>query len=92
MVTYFSFEIDTLEIVLKEHLDVVDMFFIGSFRNLITLDIYFISVEANVTHKGRSKPMLWNLLKKTKRFKFADSDKVKPILLYHSNPSQDDMW
>ena len=54
--------------------------------------IKLLTVEANVTHKGRSKPMLWDMLKKTKRFKFADTEKVKPILLYHNDPSQDDMW
>ena len=43
-----SFEIDTLEIVLKEQVDVVDKFFI---------------VEANFTHHGRPKPMLWKLLR-----------------------------
>ena len=51
-----------------------------------------VPVEANVTHKGRSKPMLLDLLKKTKRFKFPDCEKVKAIHLYHNDPSQDDKW
>ena len=59
-----SFEIDTLEIVLKEQVDVVDKFFI---------------VEANFTHHGRPKPMLWKLLRDTKRFLFMPKDKVQQI-------------
>ena len=51
----------------------------------------FSTVEANVTHKGRSKPMLWEMLRETKRFAFAKSGKVEHVPLFH-NGSSDDMW
>ena len=58
----FSFEIDTLEIVLKEQVDVVDKFFLGrqlsNNQDIKMFDNMFFSkypdpaVEANFTHKG----------------------------------------
>jgi hypothetical protein len=73
----FGFEADTLEIALRDQLDLVDWFFI---------------VESTVTHKGvrlclvtskmplqMSKPLMWERLKFTPRFSFADLNKVGPI-------------
>ena len=55
----FSFEIDTLEIVLKEQVDVVDKFFIGrqlsnnqDIRMFDNFEFPDPAVEANFTHKG----------------------------------------
>ena len=58
----FSFEIDTLEIVLKEQVDIVDKFFLGrqlpNNQDIKMFDNMFFSkfpdpaVEANFTHKG----------------------------------------
>ena len=70
----FSFEIDTLEIVLKEQVDVVDKFFLGrqlSNNQVIKMfdNLFFSSkfpdpaVEANFTHKGvRFKFFILSLL------------------------------
>ena len=55
----FSFEIDTLEIVLKEQVDVVDKFFLGkqlsNNQDIKMFDNFEFpdpAVEANFTHKG----------------------------------------
>ena len=51
----FSFEIDTLEIVLKEQVDVVDKFFLGKQLSNKMFDNFEFpdsAVEANFTHKG----------------------------------------
>lgn len=79
VITYFlGFEIqDTLEIVLKEHVDVVDKIFI---------------VEANYTHKGKDKPLLWDIVKKTQRFEFMPASKVIHVQIEsHITPSSD-IW
>ena len=44
----FGFEVDTLEIQLREAADLVDHYFI---------------VEATLTHKGEPKPVLWERLR-----------------------------
>ena len=48
MMVLFGFEVDTLEILLREVKDLVDVLFI---------------VEATHTHKGDSKPLIWERLK-----------------------------
>ena len=48
-----AFEVDTLEISLREQLDWVDRLFL---------------VEATTTTKGDSKPLLWERLRTTDRF------------------------
>jgi len=65
MMMLFGFEVDTLEISLKEQLDLVDRLFL---------------VEATVTHKGHPKPLMWERLKFTQRFEFVNFSKVEHVV------------
>jgi len=64
----FGFEPDTLEVLLREEMDVVDYIFI---------------VEAQLTHqKEVHKPLMWEALKHSERFaSFVDPDKVVHIVV-----------
>ena len=64
----FGFEPDTLEVLLREEMDVVDYIFI---------------VEAQLTHqKEVRKPLMWEALKHSERFaSFVDPDKVVHIVV-----------
>merc|ERR1712078_73241 len=64
----FGFEPDTLEVLLREEMDVVDYIFI---------------VEAQLTHqKEVRKPLMWDALKHSERFaSFVDPDKVVHIVV-----------
>ena len=62
----FAFEVDTLEISLKEQLPMVDKVFL---------------VEATTSQKGKAKPLMWEQLKTTDRFKFANSSKVVHVVM-----------
>ena len=66
LMTLFSFEADTLEIMLKEQQDLVDFIFI---------------VEASTTHRGVPKPLMWERLKMTPRFSFVTSSQVIHIIV-----------
>jgi len=57
----FGFEVDTLEVQLREVADVVDVIFI---------------VEASVTHHGDKKPLMWERLQFDQRFLFLPPNKV----------------
>jgi len=57
----FGFEVDTLEVQLRESADLVDVIFI---------------VEATVTHHGDKKPLMWERLQYDERFLFLPKDKV----------------
>ena len=62
-----AFEIDTLEIVLREEHDIVDKIFI---------------VEATKTHHPQvEKPLMWDEVKATERFSFLDDDKVVHVVV-----------
>ena len=62
-----AFEIDTLEIVLREEHDMVDKIFI---------------VEATTTHHPQvEKPLMWDEVKATERFSFLDDDKVVHVVV-----------
>jgi len=66
MMTMFGYEVDTLEIALREQLDYVDKIFI---------------VESTVNQKGRSKPLLWERLKFSERFSFVNLSKVLHVVV-----------
>ena len=54
----FGYDVDTLEIHLHEIYDVVD---------------YIFLIESTISHKGKTKPLVWEMIKKTPRFsKFQD--------------------
>ena len=92
---------DTLEIVLREQMDVVDKFFLGRISFYLFVVSCSLSVEANFTHKGVNtykqacvayklhlkislkmrKPMMWSMLKNTKRFRFVPRYKVQHIAI-----------
>jgi len=57
----FGFEVDTLEVQLREVVDLVDVIFI---------------VEATVTHHGEKKPLMWERLQFDERFRFLPKNKV----------------
>ena len=67
-----GFETDTLEILLREELDVVDVLFL---------------VESTRSHNPRgqdpraAKPLMWDRLKHTPRFQFVPPDKVVHIVI-----------
>ncbi len=67
-----GFETDTLEILLREELDVVDVLFL---------------VESTRSHNPRgqdpraAKPLMWDRLKHTPRFQFVPPDKVVHIVV-----------
>ena len=72
-------QVDTLEISLKEQLDMVDRYS----ARISTLSLFCLKmisrlflVEATVTHKGHPKPLMWERLKFTQRFDFVNSSKV----------------
>ena len=62
----FAFEVDTLEISLREQLDMVDTVFL---------------VEATTTTKGMVKPLLWERLKTMSRFSFVNTSKVVHVVM-----------
>lgn len=62
----FGFEVDVLEIALREQLEMIDHVFI---------------VEATVTHKGIPKPLMWERLKFTERFRFVNKSKVSHVVV-----------
>ena len=49
--------------------------------NLLKTISRLFLVEATVTHKGQPKPLLWDRLKFSSRFAFANSSKVKIYLI-----------
>ena len=57
-----AFEVDTLEISLREQLDWVERLFL---------------VEATTTTKGDSKPLLWERLRHTERFQVKTLNRIK---------------
>ena len=57
----FSFEVDSLEIHLREVLGLVDVVFL---------------VEATVTNQGQPKPLLWERVKNSQRFGFLREEGV----------------
>ena len=61
----FSFEVDTLEVQLRQVLDLVDVVFI---------------VEASVTHHGDKKPLMWERLQYEDRFRFVEPGKVVHVV------------
>mmetsp|Transcript_10582 Transcript_10582/g.65100 ORF Transcript_10582/g.65100 Transcript_10582/m.65100 type:complete len:488 (-) Transcript_10582:1068-2531(-) len=67
-----GFETDTLEILLREELDVVDVIFL---------------VESTRSHNPRgqdpraAKPLMWDRLKHSPRFQFVPADKVVHIVI-----------
>ena len=71
----FGFEPDTLEILLREEMDVVDFIFI---------------VEAQRTHqKEVTKPLMWEALKRTERFaSFVDHKKVVHIVVDEADSTE----
>ena len=71
----FGFEPDTLEILMREEMDVVDFIFI---------------VEAQRTHqKEVSKPLMWEALKRTERFaSFVDPKKVVHIVVDEADSTE----
>ena len=76
----FSFEVDVLEISLREQLDWVDKIFI---------------VEATTTTKGVAKPLLWSRLSLTDRFSFVDPDKIVHVVMDDNIDMErvkDDQW
>jgi len=62
----FGFEVDTLEVQLREVADVVDVIFI---------------VEATVTHHGDKKPLMWERLQFDQRFLFLPPNKVVHVIV-----------
>ena len=80
LMVLFSFEADTLEIGLYDWLDLVDYVFI---------------VEATKTHKGATKPVMWERLKYQERFKFVNQSKVVHVIvddIIDSDKAKEDMW
>ena len=88
----FGFEVDTLEIALREQHRMVDKVFL---------------VESTKTHKGVScfntekslnsspqmnKPLLWERLKTTERFQFLDPDLIVHIVVDVDSNSRDSIW
>ena len=98
----FGFEVDTLEIALREQLTLVDKVFI---------------VESTLTHKGVSfislipftlnvagklmifllqsrKPLMWNKIRETERFDFVNKSKVEHVVFYppDSRNISGDIW
>jgi hypothetical protein len=61
----FGFEADTLEIHLRELHDLVDVVFL---------------VEAARTHRGASKPLMWERLKMEERFLFLEPGRVEHVV------------
>lgn len=66
MMTMFGFEVDTLEIALREQLDYLDMIFI---------------IESTVNQKGKVKPLLWERMKYSDRFSFVNMSKVQHVVM-----------
>ena len=62
-----AFEVDTLEILLKEEQDIVDKIFI---------------VEATKTHHPQvDKPLVWDRVKTTDRFRFVNESKIVHVVV-----------
>ena len=61
-----GFEVDTLEISLREQLDWVDTLFI---------------VEATTTTKGMVKPLMWERLRMLPRFSFVNTSKIVHVVM-----------
>ena len=61
-----GFEADTLEISLREQLEMVNKIFL---------------VEATANHRGKTKPLLWERLKFSPRFSFIDRAKVEHVVV-----------
>ena len=61
-----GFEVDTLEISLREQLDWVDTLFL---------------VEATTTTKGMVKPLMWERLRMLPRFSFVNTSKVVHVVM-----------
>ena len=86
---------DTLEIVLRELSDLVDIFFL---------------VESNVTFKGvmtltaatayysqsfqMRKPLVWDLVAETERFRFLSAGQVQQVVISQAGSEEkpDDIW
>lgn len=66
MMTMFGFEVDTLEIALREQLDYLDMIFI---------------IESTLNQKGKVKPLLWERMKYSDRFSFVNMSKVQHVVM-----------
>ena len=81
MMMLLGFEADTLEISLREQLDMVDKIFI---------------VEATATHRGRPKPLFWERLKFSPRFSFVNRAKVEHVVvddrLMNSGLAKEEEW
>ena len=86
---------DTLEIVLRELSDLVDIFFL---------------VESNVTFKGvmtlttatayysdsfqMRKPLVWDLVRETERFRFLSAGQVQQVVISQAGSEEkpEDIW
>ena len=77
MMILFGFEVDTLEIALREQLDIVDKMFI---------------VESTVTHKGTEKPLMWPKIMKQDRFSFVNRSKIEHVVYYTESRHDVDIW
>jgi hypothetical protein len=66
MMVLFSFEVDTLEVMLRDSIDLLDRLFL---------------VEAETTHKGKQKPLVWEQVRSEERFEFVPAGKVEPVVV-----------
>jgi len=76
----FAFEVDTLEIALREQMDLLDKIFI---------------VESTITHKGKPKPLMWERLKFTERFNFVNASKVVHVVADdqgNTEAAENELW
>jgi len=63
-----GFEVDTLEIHLREAVDMVDVIFL---------------VESTTTHHGTKKPLMWERLQYEERFQFVPATLVVHVIVNH---------
>ena len=88
----FSFEVDTLEISLREQLDWVDMVFlveastttkgVRKYQKEISQKHRYITAKfKRINCTKDEKPLLWERLKTTSRFKFVKSSKIVHVVM-----------
>ena len=95
--TQFSFEADTLEIMLREQQDLVDFIFIveGSATHRGVSDVMIVLIIHIFCLFQVQKPLMWERLKLTPRFSFVNTSRVIHVVVddaMSSGSGVDDVW
>lgn len=97
LMTLFSFEADTLEIMLREQQDLVDFIFIveGSATHRGVSDVMIVLIIHIFCLFQVQKPLMWERLKLTPRFSFVNTSRVIHVVVddaMSSGSGVDDVW